>query len=72
MMTHEDRAIDALIVLAFLEAVARQPPKLSGPDPELDPEDARALADLGAELGCRILEEEEGFQDPSPPFHPPC
>lgn len=56
----DDREIDALLVLAFLEDPTRGVPVLSGPEPELDPADQRALDALGPDLARRILEEEEG------------
>ena len=54
----DDREIDALIVLAFLEDLTRGTPDLSGPEPELDPADQRALDALGPDLVRRILEED--------------
>ena len=60
MNGRDDRALDALLFLALLEDVARKAPSLSGPEPELDPADQRALDALGPDLVRRILEEEEG------------
>jgi hypothetical protein len=54
----DDRALDALIVLAFLEELTRGVPVLSGPEPELGPADQRALEALGPDLVRRILDEE--------------
>ncbi|MBI3856141.1 MAG: hypothetical protein HY293_10680 [Planctomycetes bacterium] len=54
----DDRAFDALIVLAFLEGLTQGAPVLSGPEPELDPADQRALDALGPDLARRILEED--------------
>lgn len=51
-----DRALDALIVLAFLEIPM---PDLSGPEPELDPADRRALDALGSDLVQRVLEADD-------------
>jgi hypothetical protein len=56
----DDRALDALIVLAFLEPLTGEVPSLSGPEPELDPEDERALDGLGPDLVRRILGEDQG------------
>lgn len=56
----DDRALDALMVLAFLEDPMRGAPSPSGPEPELDPADQNALDALGPDLARRILEEEEG------------
>ena len=55
MMGRDDRALDALLFLTFLEEVAREAPSLSGPEPELDPADQRALDALGQDLPRRIL-----------------
>jgi hypothetical protein len=54
----DDRALDALIVLAFLEDPMREAPSPSGPEPELDSADQRALDALGPDLTRRILEED--------------
>jgi hypothetical protein len=56
MMGRDDRALDALLFLTFLEEVAREAPSLSGPEPELDPADQRALDALGPLLPKRILD----------------
>jgi hypothetical protein len=56
----DDRAIEAILVLACLEDLARDVPSLTGPEPTLDLEDERALDDLGPDLVRRILEEAEG------------
>lgn len=56
----DGRAIDALIVLAFLEDPMREVPSPSGPEPQLDPADQRALEALGSDLARRILEEDSG------------
>ena len=67
----DDRALDALIVLAFLEDPVREAPSPSGPEPELDPADQRALDALGPDLARRILEEDCGTagrsEGPLPP-----
>jgi hypothetical protein len=55
-----DGALESLIVLAFLEDPAWPCPALSGPEPELDPADQRALDGLGPDLLRRILEEDSG------------
>jgi hypothetical protein len=67
----DDRALGALIVLAFLEDPMREAPSPSGPEPELDPADQRALDALGPDLARRILEEDSGetgmSEGPLPP-----
>lgn len=55
----DDRALDALMVLAFLEDPMRGAPSPSEPEPELDPADQQALDALGPDLVRRILEEEQ-------------
>lgn len=54
----DDGALEALLALAFLEAVAGEVPPLTGPEPELDPADQAALDALGPDLVRRILREE--------------
>lgn len=60
MNGRDERALEAILVLASLEDLARDVPSLTGPEPTLDPEDERALEDLGPDLVRRILEEDEG------------
>lgn len=55
MNGRDDRGLDALLFLAFLEDLARDVPPLSGPEPELDPAAQRALDALGPDLLMRIL-----------------
>jgi hypothetical protein len=62
----EDRALEAVLVLAFLEELMRAAPVLSGPEPELDPADQRALDGLGPDLVQRILDEEDERSDEHP------
>jgi hypothetical protein len=57
MNGRDDRSIDAILFLALLEDVVRDVPSLSGPEPELDAADQRALDALGPDLVRRILEE---------------
>ncbi len=56
MNGRDDRALDALLFLAYLEEVAREAPSLSGPEPAPDPADQRALDALGPDLPRRILD----------------
>lgn len=58
MNGRDDRALDELLFLALLEEMARDVPSLSGPEPELDAADQRALDALGPDLVRKILEEE--------------
>ena len=53
----DDRAFDALLELAWLRDVELDVPSLSGPEPELDPADQRALDALGPDFVQRILRE---------------
>ena len=50
-------ALDALIVLAFLEGMARRSPSFTDPEPRLDPADQEAMDALGSDLVRVILEE---------------
>jgi hypothetical protein len=52
---HDDGALDALMFLAFFDESARQMPKLTGPEPELAPDDQAALDALGPDLVMRVL-----------------
>jgi hypothetical protein len=52
-----DRALEALLVLAFLDDLMRTP-ATSGPDPALDPADELALEALGPHFVERLLEED--------------
>lgn len=56
MNGRDDRALDDLLFLALLEDVARRTPSLSGPEPELDVADQRALDALGPDLVRRVLD----------------
>lgn len=60
MNGRDDRALEAILVLAYLENVAWGVPSLTGPEPTLDLDDERALENLGPDLVRRILEEDEG------------
>jgi hypothetical protein len=52
----EERALDALIVLALLSAEGEEGlPDLDGPEPSLSVEDRRALRALGPDLVKRIV-----------------
>lgn len=53
----DDRALDAVLVWAFLDGLLEVPSTL-GPSPELDPADERALAALGPDWVKRLLEED--------------
>jgi hypothetical protein len=53
----EERALEAVLVLACLENIAEDMPDLWGPEPVLDPSDEQALQELGSDLVRRILEE---------------
>ena len=53
----EDRALEALLVLACLENLAEDVPDLLGPEPVLDSCDEQALEELGPDLVRRIIEE---------------
>jgi hypothetical protein len=57
MNGREDRALSAILVLAYLEELSMEVPVLTGPEPTLVPEDERAIQDLGPDLVQRILEE---------------
>ena len=52
---HDDGALDALMFLAFLDETAQKMPQISGPEPDLDAEDQRALGALGPDLVARVL-----------------
>jgi hypothetical protein len=55
---HGGRALDGLLFLVWLEDVARDVPNCSGPVPDLEPADQRALDALGPDLVLKILEED--------------
>lgn len=56
MNAHEERALEAILVLACLAGLSEAVPDLWGPEPELDTDDERALDELGPDLVQRILE----------------
>ncbi len=59
MNGREDRALSAILVLAYVEELSMEVPALTGPEPTLAPEDEQALQDLGPDLVQRILGEGE-------------
>ena len=52
------KALDCLLVLAFLEGVSWGAPLLTGPEPRLNTPDQEALDALGPDLARRLLDEE--------------
>jgi hypothetical protein len=61
MNGREDRALEAILILARLQSLSRDVPAVTGPEPTLDPEDERALDALGPDLAQRLLDEESGL-----------
>lgn len=67
MNEQDGQDLDALLLLAFLEGWLCDVPPLTGPEPELDPADQRALDALGPDLIRRLLQEDQDAQSPTEP-----
>lgn len=67
MSEHDGQDLDALLLVAFLEGWLSDVPPLTGPEPELDPADQRALDALGPDLIRRLLQEDLDAPSPAEP-----